>query len=265
VENLLSRVESMGLKPGQLIRELATVDGQNQWKKALNGFKHRLYVSDDFHALSRLVHFSWLKHGSIGAHLLAHREEGDPNFSNALDGMLSEWKGWIKSEKIKTGKGFGHLIPSPSDGSSCKRWCMYLRWMVRHDALDLGLWSEGSKLLGGRSAFGTEHLVMPLDVHTGRISQYLGLTSRKSLNWLAALEVTENLRKFESSDPVKYDFALARLGILDICKNEYRVEICEKCELRPACRFANLGQKKAEKKARIQMIKKQKILDGNLG
>jgi endonuclease III len=84
---------------------------------------------------------------------------------------------------------------------------------------------------------------MPLDTHTGRISQYIGLTRRKSLGWKAACEITDRLRECDAEDPVKYDFALARLGILDLCKRSYRAEICEKCELRPACKFANRSQK----------------------
>lgn len=239
MENLLSRVRQTGMKPSQLIRGLGDEKMCELWKKALTGFKHRLYVGADIFALTRLVHISWREHGSIGAHLAHHRHEGDPDFSGALARLLSEWKTWIRENRIPKGKGFGHLIPSPEDGSTCKRWCMYLRWMIRKDELDLGLWSEGSDLLAGRRAFRPDQLVMPLDTHTGRISQYIGLTNRKSLNWLAALEVTEALREVDLADPVKYDFALARLGILDLCQRKYREEICEKCELRPACRFAN--------------------------
>jgi hypothetical protein len=124
---------------------------------------------------------------------------------------------------------------------------MLLRWMVRRDALDLGLWRTGSPLLAahdGRGALaGLEprQLVMPLDTHTGRISQYIGLTERKVLGWKAARESTDRLRECAPDDPVKYDFALARLGILDVCQLRFRVEICMGCDLLRVCRFARKG------------------------
>ncbi len=243
VQDLLARIEGLAMTPAELIRGLDQELVGDAFKKSLSGYKHRLYVGSDLFVLSWLVHLSWKKYGSLGAHLANYRRENDPDFSNALNQCLDEWKIWLKEQKMKTGKGFLHLIPAPRAGSTCKRWCMYLRWMIRKDRLDVGIWAEGSLLLQGKKAFRPDQLVMPLDTHTGRISQYLGLTSRKSLNWRAALEVTESLRECEPSDPVKYDFALARLGILDLCKRSYRAEICEKCELRPACKFANRSQK----------------------
>jgi uncharacterized protein (TIGR02757 family) len=113
--------------------------------------------------------------------------------------------------------------------------------MGRSDRLDPGLWTESSPL---RASFppgrflSSSQLILPLDTHTGRISQYLGLTQRKSVNWLAAVEATETLRKVDERDPTRFDFALSRLGILNLCKKTYRPEICEKCELLPVCKFA---------------------------
>jgi uncharacterized protein (TIGR02757 family) len=124
---------------------------------------------------------------------------------------------------------------------------MFLRWMGRRDRLDLGLWMKGSALAGGfpeGRALRSDQLIIPLDTHTGRISQYLALTSRKSLGWKAAVEVTEALRVCNSDDPVRFDFALSRLGILDLCRRSYRVEICRKCDLLKVCQFAIKGLKK---------------------
>ncbi len=124
---------------------------------------------------------------------------------------------------------------------------MLLRWLIREDELDLGLWARNGrfgKTFDLNKTPLASHLVIPLDTHTGRISQYLGLTKRKNLNWKAAQEVTSSLRKIDSADPVKFDFALARLGILDLCQKKYRAEICEKCELLPACKFARRRSKR---------------------
>jgi uncharacterized protein (TIGR02757 family) len=122
---------------------------------------------------------------------------------------------------------------------------MFLRWMGRNDELDPGLWGARGKLRPTFSVgrFLSPHqLVIPLDTHTGRISQYLGLTDRKSLGWLAALEVTAALRACDEADPVRYDFALCRLGILDLCQRRYRAEICANCKLVSACHFARAHQ-----------------------
>jgi uncharacterized protein (TIGR02757 family) len=83
-----------------------------------------------------------------------------------------------------------------------KRWMMYLRWMVRKDSLDMGLWSVMSP----------RELIMPLDTHTFSLSKKLGLLQRKQCDLKAALELTERLRSFDPNDPIKYDFALYRLG-----------------------------------------------------
>jgi uncharacterized protein (TIGR02757 family) len=118
---------------------------------------------------------------------------------------------------------------------------MFLRWMGRRDGLDPGLWSEGGALAAtlpeGRF-LRPDQLIIPLDTHTGRISQYLELTRRKSLNWLAAVEVTEALKLCDPADPVRYDFAMSRLGILDLCQKRFRMEICRNCELLQVCKFA---------------------------
>ncbi len=79
---------------------------------------------------------------------------------------------------------------------------MFLRWMVRSDHLDMGLWTKIEK----------RDLIMPLDTHTFQVSRRLGLLERKSYDMKAALELTEQLRIFDPEDPVKYDFALYRLG-----------------------------------------------------
>ena len=101
--------------------------------------------------------------------------------------------------------GYRFLIGSlPKNGkpsSPYKRWMMFLRWMVRKDALDLGLWSEVSRA----------DLIIPLDTHTFNVGRKLGLLKRKTYDWKAAVELTEKLKEFSPEDPVKYDFALYRI------------------------------------------------------
>jgi uncharacterized protein (TIGR02757 family) len=83
-----------------------------------------------------------------------------------------------------------------------KRWIMYLRWMVRDDAIDMGLWSGVNRA----------DLIMPLDTHTYKTGLRLGLLKRKTYDLEAAIELTRSLKKFDKEDPLKYDFALYRIG-----------------------------------------------------
>jgi uncharacterized protein (TIGR02757 family) len=102
------------------------------------------------------------------------------------------------------GKGRpGHLVPIPSRGSACKRMHLYLRWMVRRDAVDPGGWDGISPA----------RLLVPLDVHMHRIATRLGLTNRRTADLRAVREVTAGFARWVPEDPVKYDFALTRFGI----------------------------------------------------
>ena len=96
-------------------------------------------------------------------------------------------------------------IATPLNNSSCKRLNMFLRWMIRSDGIvDFGLWKSVDR----------KHLMIPLDVHVQRIALKLEILKRKNADWKAVEELTQNLRCFDPSDPVKYDYALFGLGIL---------------------------------------------------
>lgn len=96
----------------------------------------------------------------------------------------------------------GKRVDVISKSGAMKRWMMYLRWMVRKDSLDMGLWSGVSP----------SDLIMPLDTHTFNVSHRLGLLQRRQCDLRAAMELTETLRGFDPDDPIKYDFALYRMG-----------------------------------------------------
>lgn len=123
-------------------------------------------------------------------------------------------------------RGVKHLLPDPGSGGCAKRWHMFLRWMVRkNDGVDLNLWPEVS----------SADLLIPLDRHISKISRNLGLTSRKSDDWKTAEEITNNLKKYDKNDPVKYDFSLCHLGIAGECTHGKNPELCRKCILNQAC------------------------------
>ena len=97
-------------------------------------------------------------------------------------------------------------IATPNAGSTCKRLNMFLRWMVRKDncGVDFGIWTTISPA----------QLICPIDVHVARVAQRFNLVQRKQVDWLTALELTEQLKQFDKTDPAKYDFALFGLGVV---------------------------------------------------
>ncbi len=101
------------------------------------------------------------------------------------------------------GHGFFHMIPNPKKGGAMKRMNMFLRWMIRKSDVDVGIWNFMKP----------KDLYIPLDVHVARQSRDMGLLARKNNDYVAAKELTENLKKFCSEDPVKYDFAMFAFGV----------------------------------------------------
>ena len=132
-----------------------------------------------------------------------------------------------RSRKADSGgrPGVGYFFPRPSAGSGCKRLNLFLRWMVRRDALDLGIWRRVSPA----------RLVVPLDTHIVRVSRCLRLTRYASPGWAMAREITAALRRLDPQDPVKYDFALCHLGMMNACGFN-RAQKDSQCPLRGACR-----------------------------
>ena len=112
----------------------------------------------------------------------------------------------MRSLNAYDSRGYRFLVGSEAGklkgGAPMKRWMMFLRWMVRDDAIDFGLWKGVDKA----------DLLMPLDTHTFNVSRKLGLLKRKSYDLQAVFELTQTLKSFDPVDPVKYDFALYRLG-----------------------------------------------------
>jgi uncharacterized protein (TIGR02757 family) len=121
--------------------------------------------------------------------------------------------------------GVCYFFPRPSAGSACKRFNLFLRWMVRRDGLDLGLWTRVSPAV----------LVVPLDTHVIRVGRCLRLTHYTSPGWRMAQDITASLRQLDSADPVKYDFALCHLGMMNACGFS-RAQRDAHCPLRGVCR-----------------------------
>jgi uncharacterized protein (TIGR02757 family) len=217
VERVLS---CLGKSPGSCV---SRVDARETLEE-LRGFRHRWTRARDVACLLAIAGRMIESRGSIGAFFQESYALGDMagslrRFSERA--MALDHGGLYRSRSIPKDAGVRFFFPSPETGAA-KRLNMFLRWMARpDDGVDLGLWSFVP----------TRDLVIPLDTHIFRIGTHLGWTSRKTPGFQTALEVTRSLKRFDPEDPVKYDFALSRLGILEGCPRHLKPYDCELCGL----------------------------------
>ncbi|MEN0065076.1 MAG: TIGR02757 family protein [Myxococcota bacterium] len=175
----------------------------------------------------------------------------------ALDDLVGALRDAVVAEAPAVGvsaEAFGDLprgvrmfLPRPADGSATKRWWMILRWLIRPstEGIDRGLWTTRSP----------SELVVPLDTHVLRIARYVGLTTRKDGSLRTALEVTAGLRAIDPDDPVRFDFALAHLGISGGCKGQPD-EVCVDCPLIGVCTVGGPPTVNVNKSRRAATIRK---------
>lgn len=175
-----------------------------------SGIRYRFNKTGDIVCLLYSLSCMLVKAGSIENAFLHHFD--GKRVSSAIGGVVEDMRSVNKIAVYGVDEhrpGFLQFIPSPRDGSPCKRMNLFLRWMVRDGDIDLGVWKSIPK----------DRLIIPLDTHIARISRCLGLTRRKSQDWRMAEEITESLRMLDPDDPLKYDFALCHQGIMGMCKN----------------------------------------------
>ena len=177
----------------------------------LVGFKHRTFNTTDLLYFVEFFKHHYSKNTSLESAFFNHSTllrkiavTGEPE--EPVEAALNFFYRNFFSLEDAPGRTAKH-IASPQKGSSCKRLNMYLRWMVRKDTrgVDLGIWKKISPA----------QLICPIDVHVARVARHFKLLYRKATDWQAALELTGNLRKLDPLDPVKYDFALFGLGVME--------------------------------------------------
>ena len=165
--------------------------------KSLDGFVHRTFNEVDVKGFVKALKTMYAEHDSLEYFFIHSADTSD------LKNGLHQFKQAFVSRGIEQ-RTYRHL-PDPLKGSAAKRVNMYLRWMVRNDAVDFGIWQNISPAL----------LSCPLDVHSGRVARSLNLLARTQNDWRAVEELNAALIELDPQDPVKYDFALFGLGVFE--------------------------------------------------
>ena len=170
--------------------------------KDLAKFKHRTFNTTDLYYFIEFLKNHYSRNPSLEVAFTKSLQANDDTVENALNGFYD----YFFSLEHVPGRTMKH-IASPAKRSTCKRLNMFLRWMVRQDqkGVDFGIWKEISP----------HQLVCPIDLHVARVAKRFNLLTRKQTDWFAALELTTYLRKLDPKDPVKYDFALFGLGVIE--------------------------------------------------
>lgn len=200
-------------------------------RRKLEDFRHRFTRGEDISDLLTLLRIVFDQYGSIEKYFVLCYNSGDKNIVPALsefcDRLLSIH---AAGHNGHVPRGLRFMLAGPAGGSASKRLNLFLRWMVRDDAVDTGLWKsiEPAKL------------IVPVDVHMGRLCKILGLYEHNTLSLATATAITESFSEIEPADPVKYDFALSRIGIVENCDGGYRPQ-CESCELDEFCRRSTVN------------------------
>jgi uncharacterized protein (TIGR02757 family) len=214
---------ALGPRPAEAIRRF---DPRRDAAR-FDSIVHRWTSGRDVMALLWIVRHM-LADGSIERFFLRGYDEGAVDVGGALDrfstlALATDLRPVYGPARGRS--GVGYFFPCPSRGSGCKRLNLFLRWMVRRDRVDFGLWH------GVRPS----QLVIPLDTHVIRVGQCLGLTRYRTAGWKMAADITASLREIDPVDPVKYDFSLCHVGMHGLCGFKRRQRDAQ-CPLRGVCR-----------------------------
>lgn len=240
-------VKAIRRKVADLLERLAPspskmADDEKKILRALDGWKHRIFLGEDVAKLLVGARRVQVEDGSLGAAFkrcldeadAAHEREGD-----ALQEALAVFCDRVRASgglpipgEAKLGRharrGPINLLSNARAGGAAKRLHLFLRWLVRDaDGIDLGLWKE--------HGIPARRLLMPVDVHIHKLSRNLGFTKRKDVSWKTAVEITDALRRFDEEDPTRYDFSLCHLGMLQRCPSRRDPVRCEGCGVKPVC------------------------------
>lgn len=195
----------MGERPAEFVRRFDPARDAH----LLEGYVHRWIRGVDVVALLWILTQILERSQSIEQFFL----DGDPGGEDVRAGLDAFSSAAMALDltaaygRVPKRPGVAYFFPRPSVGSACKRLNLFMRWMVRRDELDLGIWTRVSPA----------RLIVPLDTHVIRVGRCLRLTQHVSPGWRMAADITRALRTLDASDPVKYDFSVCHLGMMNAC------------------------------------------------
>ena len=228
VASVLQSIESllavMGPRPAAFVR--AFEPGTHRAR--LDPLVHRWIRGRDLVALLLILQRMLRESGSIERFFVAGDEETSPDIGPGLDAFSTralQTDLAVAYGRMPKRPGVCYFFPRPSAGSACKRLNLFLRWMTRRDTIDLGVWRTVSPA----------RLIIPLDTHVIRLGRCLRLTRYATPGWKMAAEITAALRVIDPADPVRYDFALCHVGMMNAC-GYGRAQGDRQCPLRGVCR-----------------------------
>lgn len=209
VASVLQSIERLfaivGPSPAAFVRQF-----EPRAHPGLRPLVHRWVNGRDLAALLLILRRMLEESGTLEGFFLERFSRADADVGPALDAFCERALALDLSPvygRARTKPGVCHFFPRPSSGSACKRLNLFLRWMVRSDSVDLGVWSRVP----------ASKLVVPLDTHVIRLGKCLGLTRRTTPGWKMAVEITGGLRALSPEDPVRYDFSLCHIGMAGMC------------------------------------------------
>lgn len=194
----------------------------------LRAMVHRWIRGRDIAALLWVLRQMLERSGSIEAFFLEGDDPAAPDVSPALDSFSTRALALDLRRaygRVPPRAGVCYFFPRPSAGSACKRLNLFLRWMVRRDAIDLGVWT----------GLAPARLIVPLDTHIIRLGRCLGLTRYVSPGWKMAADITASLRQLDPDDPVRFDFSICHVGMMNAC-GFGRTQGDAQCPLKGSCR-----------------------------
>ncbi len=224
LHSIESLLEVMGPHPAAFVRDFDV----NKGRVRLAPLVHRWIRGNDLAALLLILQQMLREFGSIEGFFVAGDDRTAPDVGPGLDAFSTRALATdIRPAygRVPQRPGVRYFFPRPSAGSACKRLNLFLRWMVRKDVVDLGVWTRISPA----------RLIVPLDTHVIRLGQCLRLTRYRSPGWKMAAEITASLRAIDPADPVRYDFSLCHVGMMKACGFN-RSQKDAQCPLRGVCR-----------------------------
>lgn len=224
LNSIAGMLEVMGPSPAAYVRAFDPARDRRRFDHLV----HRWIKGADLAALVWLLHQMLAQSGSIEGFFLEGLAADAVDVGDALESFSRRAMALDRQAvygRSQPQPGVGYFFSKPSSGGACKRLNLFLRWMVRQDRVDLGAWTRV------RPA----QLIVPLDTHVIRVGQCLRLTKYKSPGWRMAADITKSLRALDPDDPVKFDFSLCHVGMMNACGFGKKVGDAN-CPLKGACR-----------------------------